>query len=215
MKKRKKRHLSKAQKKRMMVQGIILFLACVGAVTLITLMFRGIHHAIHKEPVEEPMYEVRLLTVNPYSRPGYALEEVKGIVIHYTANPGTSAMANRDYFEQLKDSHERKASSHFIVGLTGEIIQCIPTAEISYASNQRNGDTIAIEVCHADTSGKFEEDSYESLVHLTAWLCDRFGLQETDVIRHYDVSGKNCPKYYVEHEEAWEQFLKDVKKAMP
>ena len=26
------------------------------------------------------------------------------------------------------------------------------------------------------------------------------------VIRHYDVKGKLCPLYYVEHPEAWEQF---------
>ena len=31
-----------------------------------------------------------------------------------------------------------------------------------------------------------------------------------DVIRHYDVTGKNCPKYYVEHEDAWKQFKVDV-----
>ena len=42
------------------------------------------------------------LTVNPYSRPGTELKNVKKIVIHYTANPGTSAQANRDYFEGLQ-----------------------------------------------------------------------------------------------------------------
>ena len=30
------------------------------------------------------------------------------------------------------------------------------------------------------------------------------------MIRHYDVTGKNCPKYFVEHEDEWEQFKKDV-----
>ena len=31
-----------------------------------------------------------------------------------------------------------------------------------------------------------------------------------NVIRHYDVTGKICPKYFVEHEDAWEQFKSDV-----
>ena len=31
------------------------------------------------------------------------------------------------------------------------------------------------------------------------------------VIRHYDVTGKICPKYYVEHEDAWDTFIDDVK----
>ena len=85
---------------------------------------------------------VDLLSVNEYSRPGTALSQINGIVIHYTANPGSSAKANRDYFEGLKDAHTTKASSHFIVGLDGEIIQCIPSTEISYASNERNKDTL-------------------------------------------------------------------------
>ncbi len=34
----------------------------------------------------------------------------------------------------------------------------------------------------------------------------RFGLTGQDVIRHYDVTGKICPKYFVEHEDAWEQL---------
>ena len=52
---------------------------------------------------------------------GIATNKITGIVIHYTANPGASAMNNRDYFEGLKDSHITKASSNFVVGLEGEI----------------------------------------------------------------------------------------------
>lgn len=157
-----------------------------------------------------PEFDVQLLTVNEYSRPGTALEKVKGIVIHYTANPGTGAQANRNYFENLKDTHTTKASSHFIVGLEGEIIQCIPTAEISYASNERNADTISIECCYENADGSFNQETYDSVIHLTAWLCQKFGLKAGDVIRHYDVTGKKCPLYYVEHEDAWKQFRKDV-----
>ena len=157
-----------------------------------------------------PEIDVELLTVNPYSRPGIALKAVKGIVVHYTANPGSSAMANRNYFENLKESQDRKVSSHFVVGLDGEIIQCIPTKEIAYASNDRNTDTLSIECCHPDETGEFTEDTYDSLVQLTAWLCKRFSLDRDDVIRHFDVTEKNCPRYFVEHEDAWEQFKEDV-----
>ena len=38
------------------------------------------------------------LTVNPWSRPGEPLRKIKGVVIHYVGNPGTSAEANRNYF---------------------------------------------------------------------------------------------------------------------
>jgi N-acetylmuramoyl-L-alanine amidase CwlA len=138
------------------------------------------------------------------------LDEVNGIVIHYTANPGSTAIQNRNYFEGLKTSHETMASSHFIIGLDGEIVQCIPTSEVSYASNDRNNDTISIECCHPDETGQFNQATYDSLVELTAYLIGKFDLSTEDVIRHYDVTGKLCPLYYVDNEDAWQQFLADV-----
>lgn len=162
-------------------------------------------------PIERPELDVELLTVNEFSRPGTKLEKIKGIVIHYTANPGSTARQNRDYFEGLKDVMSTKASSHFIVGLDGEIVQCIPSAEIAYASNDRNKDTISIECCHSDESGKLNKSTYKSLVHLTAWLCLEFNVDPDNVIRHYDITGKNCPKYFVENKSKWNKFKKDVK----
>lgn len=195
----------------------------LGLLALVLLVIVGVtRHQKNKEvsadsPVtlsevdeNRPELDVELLTVNPYSRPGTALEKVNGIVIHYTANPGATAIANRNYFENLKDTHTTKASSHFVVGLEGEIVQCIPTAEIAYASNDRNSDTISIECCYKNEDGSFEQATYDSVIKLTAWLCAKFGLTSEDVIRHYDVTGKLCPLYYVEHEDAWAQFKKDV-----
>lgn len=160
--------------------------------------------------LEAPDYKVNLLTPNEYSRPQTALTKVRGIVIHYTANPGTTADQNRSYFENLKDSHETKASSHFVIGMEGEIVQCIPSAEISYASNDRNSDTLSIECCHKDKTGQFTQETYDSLVELTAWLCGKFNLPVDNVIRHYDVTGKECPVYYVENEDAWKRFKQHV-----
>lgn len=154
------------------------------------------------------------LTVNPYSRPGTALTKVNNIVVHYVANPGSTAKENRDYFEGLATSRLTSASSHYVVGLKGEIIQCIPLNEVAYCSNDRNNDTISIEVCHPGEDGKFNEDTYNSLVSLCAWLCDAYELDSESLIRHYDITGKICPKYFVEHPDKWKKFKKDVKKEM-
>lgn len=165
------------------------------------------------ENVEVPDYvEQDFLTVNEWSRPGTELEHINGVVIHYVGNPGTTARANRNYFESLSSGAEGTyASSHFVVGLEGEVIQCVPLTEVAYASNGRNGDTVSIEVCHPDETGAFSPVTYDRVVELTAWLCRTFKLDpETDVIRHYDVTGKECPKYYVENPEAWEQLQADV-----
>ena len=157
-----------------------------------------------------PYIDVQLLTPNEYSRPQLPLNEVDYIAIHYTANPGATAQNNRDYFENLATTNEAKVSSHFVVGLEGEVIQCIPTSEMSYATNSRNVDSISIECCHNDETGVFEQTTYDSTVKLTAWLCARFGLTSEQVIRHYDVTGKECPKYYVDHPDAWEQMKADI-----
>ena len=169
------------------------------------------------EDVAVPDYVTEdLLPVNEWSRPGTPLKEIRGVVIHYVGNPNTTAQANRNYFASLSDGREGTyASSHFLVGLEGEVIQCVPLTEVSYASNVRNSDTVAIEVCHPDETGLFSDATYARTAELTAWLCRTFDLNpETDVIRHYDVTGKLCPKYYVEHPEAWEAFLADVASEM-
>ena len=144
----------------------------------------------------------QIIKVDGDSRRGDYLESVQNIVIHYVGNPGSTAQQNRDYYS----SPSSEVSSHFVIGLDGEIIQCIPLYEKSSASNHRNKDTISIEVCHPDESGKFTEASYQSLVKLTSWLCEICDLDSGDLIRHYDITRKQCPLYFVTHEDAWDQF---------
>ena len=149
----------------------------------------------------------QIIKVDGDSRRGVMLEGVRNIVIHYVGNPGTTAQQNRDYYSNPSS----EVSSHFVIGLKGEIIQCIPLHEKSSASNHRNKDTISIEVCHPDESGKFTDAAYQSLVKLTAWLCETCDLDSDDIIRHYDITGKQCPLYFVTHEDAWEQFKQKIK----
>ncbi len=151
--------------------------------------------------------DVQIIDINGSGRRGERLSGVNDIVIHYVGNPGTTAQQNHDFFDQP----DTTVSAHFLVGLDGEIIQCIPLDEVSSASNERNGDTISIEVCHPDATGQFNQKTYDSLVKLTAWLCDYCDIGRDHVIRHYDITGKLCPLYFVEHPDAWEQFLLDVK----
>ncbi len=166
-------------------------------------------NTVRDEPTPD-WVDVQLIDVDGHSRRGVKLEEINDIVIHYVGNPGTTAQQNRNYFNNPDSS----VSSHFLVGLDGEVIECVPLDEKSSATSERNRDTISIEVCHPDESGKFTDASYQSLVRLTAWLCDTYGLSAEHVIRHYDTCGKECPLYYVVHEDAWEQFKSDVADAM-
>ncbi len=151
-----------------------------------------------------------LIRVDGASRRGEKLEAVRDIAVHYVGNPGTGATANRNYF----DSPDSETSSHFIVGLKGEVILCVPLDEKSSATNERNRDTISVEVCHPDETGKFSDVTRQSLVRLLAWLCKEYDLDEGNLIRHYDVTGKPCPLYYVENPNAWEELKADVKKEL-
>ncbi len=180
----------------------------------------------------------QFLTPNKYSRPQIPLGKVTKIAVHYVGGAGSSARNTRDYFESLKDQIPdptgkwwvnndgsyrtfkgekvgiRYVSSHFVVGLLGEVIQCIPLDEISYCTNQANGYSISIETCHPLADGKFNSVTERSLIGLTAELCRKFGLTEKDVIRHYDVTGKLCPLYYVNQPEAWKRFRAEVGKLL-
>lgn len=153
-----------------------------------------------------------LLDINPYSREGEKRERIDTIVIHYVANPGSSAFANREYFNGLKwqknEASATYASAHYIVGLDGEIVRCIPDDEIAFHAGNAdvNRRSIGIEVCHPDDSGQYNETTYRALVRLVSWLCVKYDIPFSGVIRHYDVTGKLCPAYYVNNPKEWELF---------
>lgn len=188
-----------------LVLDIVLALAVILAGSL---LFMRWYHEKNRPVLSElkapDWYTQDFLTVNPYSRPGTKRTRVDNIVVHYVANPGTSARQNWSYFNNLAQQTGPdgvSASSHYIIGIDGEILQGIPLDEVAYANYPRNDDTVSIECCHPDATGEFSQETMDSLVKLTAWLCRELRLDEKDVIRHYDVIGKNCPKYYVDNED--------------
>ncbi len=127
------------------------------------------------------------------------------------------------------------ASAHYSIDGT-MILQMIPDDEVAYhaggwtytqkaeslfgadgVSNKPlygstpNFYTIGIEVNHIDDEGQFSRDTLESTIKLTAKLCNEYSLNPVNsVLRHYDLTGKLCPKWFVLHEYAWESFLDSV-----
>lgn len=200
-----RKYKQQLRRKRMVAAMMAILVLVVGATAISHMKVVDISH------IDYPSYvDQQFIKKDGHSRTGNKIRRVNDIVIHYVGNAGSTAQANRDYF----DSNKSTVSSHFVVGLQGEVIQCVPLDEWSSASNNRNKDTISIEVCHPSENGKFNDVTYARVVELTAWLCEEFGLDEKDVIRHHDVTGKLCPLYYVEHEDAWEQMKKDIKNAI-
>lgn len=148
--------------------------------------------------------QTRLLTPNEYSRPQTKLKSVQGVVIHWTANEGkgADAEANRTFFENRKAGKTGFGSAHYIVDNT-EIVQCIPDKELAYHvgatkykttqfGSYPNDCLLGIEMC-VNSDGNFKV-VYEQTVQLAATLVKKYKLNpDTDIVRHYDITGKNCP----------------------
>ena len=191
-----------------------------------------------------PAIVQQLLTVSPWNRPGIQLVDVRGIVLHWTADPRATARDMRNFFENLKTTHFEVASAHFGISQNGEIIQMVPIpsklgatdGEVSYTSgwycysdvvNKKLGGAdlhrhiISIEVCPIDSAGNYSPETMAAQTYLSAWLLDRFALTTEDLYRHYDMCGedgihapKDCPKLFVDYPQKWEQFKHSVAQMM-
>lgn len=212
----KKRTAGKRSEQILLLINIVLTVAIVLVCFGIAVRETEERSRVNPAAIEIPDWiEQDFLVKNQYSRAGEPLTQVKDIVVHYVANPGTTHVQNRDYFNHLayqKGTDRTSASSHFIIGLDGTILQCMPLGEVAYANYPRNYDTISIECCHPDETGAFTEETKAALIRLTAWLCDELRINEKHIIRHHDVSGKECPKYYVDHEDQWIELRAEIRR---
>ena len=183
----------------------------------------------------------KLLTINEFSRPGKKLAEVLAIVIHWTANPNVSAENNRIYFESRKNGKLGYGSAHYIIGLSGEVIRCIPDQEVAYhvgsiqldpesgkvytdlarerfgtyasTKDSPNNCTIGIELCPIDWAGNFNPATIEAAIDLCVTLCRSFRLKARDVVTHHEVVGwKDCPRLWTKHPDYLENFRAEVEK---
>jgi len=163
----------------------------------------------------------KLLTPNPYSRPQKKLIGVRGVVIHWVANPNSSALANRNYFENRKSGKTGYGSAHYIIDLNGDVIRCIPDNEMAYhvgsetytkealakLSAYPNNCTIGIECTHIDWNGKMTDATYNTLVELAADLLKKYKLTADNLWLHKEVVGwKDCHKWFVNHPAEWKKF---------
>ena len=73
----------------------------------------------------------------------------------------------------------------------------------------RNTNSIGIEMCsRKDKNGKYyiKEETIVSATEHTNYLMQKYIIPVENVIRHYDVTGKICPRSFVEDEKLWLAF---------
>lgn len=145
----------------------------------------------------------------------------KYIVVHYTANGGSTATAksNANYFS----STDREASAHYVVDEGDTVYCCVPPSNAAYAVGDSgkgrlkgivtNYNSISIEmVSHSNAQGYYiPEKTIENTAELIKQLMSRYGIPINNIVRHYDVTGKLCPKPYIDNAK-WEQFIKKIER---
>lgn len=129
----------------------------------------------------------------------------EGIILHYVGNPGTSAWANANYFHHV----DKAVSANYVVD-DDHVYEIIPPDRKSYGTSNSyyNSHFVQIEMCHKDNTGYISEATLANVVWLCKKLIAQYGCDK--VIRHYDVTGKICPKWYVEHPTDWDALKRRI-----
>lgn len=138
---------------------------------------------------------------------------IKYIVVHYTANRTDTAYNNTKYFKSVN----RNSSAHYFVD-DNNIYQCVLDKDISWhcgGSKQSNNggsfygkctnqNSIGIEMCC--TNYNVSERTENNTIELIKKLMKKYNISVNNVIRHFDVVGKNCPAPMVQDQARWNRF---------
>lgn len=147
---------------------------------------------------------------DPYNYAVMADKVNNYIVIHYVGATG-SALQNAQYFMNNKVG----ASAHYYVGHASEngaIYQSVEDKDRAFHAGYKpmNMMSIGIEMCcHLDGDRWYFDDiTVTNTIALTKELMQKYNIPIENVIRHYDVTGKQCPMPFVLDENAWIEFKK-------
>lgn len=142
---------------------------------------------------------------------------IKYIVVHYTAGNGDTAMNNAQYFH---NNSGLQASAHYFVDEHG-VVQSVRDTDGAWhcggpleSSHHplhnicMNRNSLGVEMCSDIVGGKYTitQQTVDRTVELVRWLMDKYGIDVDHVVRHYDVTGKDCPAPWVRDESLWRKF---------
>lgn len=145
--------------------------------------------------------------------------EIKFIVVHDTGN--TSKGANASNHRQYLTHAKRSGSAHYYVD-DKQIIQPIGDSRVAWSvgdtwgyknrtrKDVNNTNSISVELC-VNSDGDYSQ-AYKNTVELVKQLMTNFNISHDRVVRHFDVTGKTCPKSMSQNNWGlWWQFKEDIK----
>jgi hypothetical protein len=187
-----------------------------------------------REAIKMTAWQNDYVVKNKFSRPGFPLQKVLGVVVHWTATPGATDENEKAFFDGADGGGSRYASAHIFVDQ--DSARCIiPLNEVAYHANEKaskvaklkatasyytggnaNLNTIGVEMC-VEKDGTLHPETVERTACVVAELCNMFGLDPgADVYRHYDITGKNCPAPWVTNAGLFNEFKAKARtKMMP
>ncbi|MGM9550713.1 MAG: N-acetylmuramoyl-L-alanine amidase [Clostridia bacterium] len=139
------------------------------------------------------------------------------VVMHYTGNSKDKAVNNAKYFK----NNSLSSSAHYFVD-DESIYQSVEIKNKAwhagtngtYYSLARNENSVGIEMC-CENNYTVSEKTQSNAAFLCAEICKMIGIGknevDTFVIRHYDVTHKNCPAQWVSNEGEFIAFKERVK----
>ena len=142
---------------------------------------------------------------------------VSYLVYHYVGATGGGA-ANARYYHSADGVG---ASAHYFVGHASEgaeIWSSVPEADTAWHCGAktykhrscRNANSIGIEMCchqRPDGTWYIDEETMAAAAELGRDILARYAIPMDHVLRHYDVTGKLCPRPLID-EGAWADFKK-------
>ena len=160
--------------------------------------------------VQMPNMIKQFMKINKYGRPGTKRRKTTKIAWHFTGQHDVPAKNTVSYFSNVVANGYKVngryiyASSHLVIGLNGETYHIVPFDEIAYTTNDANYYSIGVECATTGSDDHYTDEEYVSMVKTGAWLAQTRKLDpRKDFIRHYDVTGKICPRYFVNHKDKW------------
>lgn len=155
-------------------------------------------------------------------------DKIKYIVMHFTANDGDTDENNGKYFA----NNVVKTSAHYFVD-DDSVTQSVPDDYVAYSvggekySNYSttgggklhgkctNTNSISIELCDDVKNGTIypSAQTIVNAIELVKTKMKEYDIPASNVIRHFDVTGKSCPAYWVDDakwkSEFWNKLIEE------
>ena len=155
---------------------------------------------------------------------------IKNIVVHYTGNAyGDTAVSNANYFKNT--ALKSPASANDFVD-DSMVVHSVPHTVVAYhcggglqdqgstykskgAKQQgkvTNTNSIGIELCDCikDKKNNLSKATRDNATTYIAKIIKIYNIDPDHIYRHFDITGKLCPLYFVTDADDWTAFKKEI-----